>query len=112
MPPWLPVVVAVLIAALSVTANAIISTTVKFAPDADTAGRELKRMASLVVSWLATIAVGVSLAYQVTRSGFATKIDVLLIAAQVAVLLFAAMVKLLLRLIDRYTHDSSVSTIS
>ena len=52
MPFWLSVLIPVVVAALTVTVNAVVNIKIKFAPDADTAARELKAVGLRALSWI------------------------------------------------------------
>ena len=60
MNPILPVIATFIIAVLTVAANAIVSTTIRFAPDKRSATQDLKRLGGTVLRWFLNIAMAVN----------------------------------------------------
>jgi hypothetical protein len=80
MRTWIPIVVPIIIAVLTILANAMVNTTIKFAPDAASAKQELKRLGSTALRRLLDTALVVSLAYNAFSGGPVTGLRVFVIA--------------------------------
>jgi len=102
MNPLIPVVVTAVLAVLTVTANAIISTTIKFAPDSATVRAELKQIGATVLRRLLDLSMVLSLAYAVFAPGPITGFRVFNIAIGVSALTFAYTASMIMRVLNGF----------
>jgi hypothetical protein len=100
--PWIPVIVTAVLAVLTVTANAIISTTIKFAPDSATVRAELKQIGTTVLRRLLDLAMVLSLVYAVVAPGPITGFRVFNIAIGVSALTFAYTASMIMRVLNGF----------
>jgi len=95
-----PVVITALIAVLTVTVNATVAFTVKFAPDAASAKKQLKSVALRALEWALNCAIVASLLHGLFASGPVTRAAVLQIAMGVGTILFIVTSKFLMRVLQ------------
>src|SRR5688572_14434387 len=97
MPVWMPMLITIVVAVLAIAANAIINTTIKFAPDAASARQDLKRLGSRVLRYLLNVAMALSLAFNVLMPGPVTGVRVFVIALGVGAIVYALVTSQLIR---------------
>jgi hypothetical protein len=100
MPSWLSVLVPLIIAVITVTVNAVVNIKIKFAPDAQTAFRDLKDTALRVFQWILNAVLVFQLLRQVFSSEPLTRVAVFAIALHVAVLMLIVVLHMFSRIIS------------
>jgi hypothetical protein len=86
MPSWLSILIPVAVAAATVAVNAAVNIKIKFAPDADTAARELKALALRVLQWALNLAMVAMLVIEVLSAEPLTRLAVFTITLNVTIL--------------------------
>jgi hypothetical protein len=87
MPPWLSILIAVIVPLLTLWANAWVNMKIKFAPDEGTAKQELKGLVSRIFEWIMNVLLFAVLIHEVFFvSEPLTRFAVFGIALQVGVL--------------------------
>ncbi len=105
MSPWITVALAL----VTIAANAAVSIKIKFAPDAVSASKDLKKMALRVGSWALNAYIAYNLYRSVNSPEPVTRVAVFNIALGVGVLLFALIASVLHRvfgLIESMVHTT------
>jgi len=85
---WLSTLVPAAIAVLTIVINAVVNTKIKFAPDAATASRDLRRSALRIAQWILNALVLLFLIQDLLSAEPLTRLVVLKIALEVTVLAF------------------------